>query len=134
MRRTVTSLALAAIAVLVVTASVAAADPFGRGRNATSSNRSMAGQAWGSTGWSQAGAVASQGTAVNPIAATRPVATARPAAAPVNVPTHQAATVRASRSSTTTHHATTTRQSINQGNTRGCGCCGGYDDHGGWGH
>jgi hypothetical protein len=134
MRRTVTSLALAAIAVLVVTASVAAADPFGWGRNATSSNRSIAGQAWGSTGWSQAGAVTSQGTAVNPLGATRPVATARPAVAPVNVQTHQAATVRASRSSTTTHHATGTWQ-YDQGNTRGCGCCGGSDDHGSsWGH
>lgn len=87
MRRTITSMAVAAIAVLVVTASVAAADPFGWGRHAATSNQVTSGQTWDSTGWSQAGVAPSQGTAANPVAVTRPAATSRPRAVQVKVQT-----------------------------------------------
>lgn len=124
MRRSLTSLALAAVALLVVTASVAAADPFGWGRHGTAGTMTSSQNA----GRMQNGSWTSPGTWTSPIAI--PTATARPSAAPVNHQTHPSATAMPSRSMTTTHQSTTTR-STTQSTSHGDDWCDDYDrgDH-----
>lgn len=122
MRRSITSLALAAIALLVVTASVAAADPFGWGRHGTTGNPVMSIQ---NAGWMQNGTWPSQGPQTSPATAT-PITVARPTAAPATSQNHPSPTLKPSRSTTTTHHSTTTR-STTQSTWHGDDWC---DDYG----
>lgn len=124
MRRSITSLALATIAVLVVTAGVAAADPLGWRHNGTASSVATypdgqygcCSADWGSSGW--------KGW---PTTSTTPAPTAHPKA----TQTHRAPAVRP----TTTR--STTRQLGTQTTRHGSDWCddyGRHDDSAGYWH
>jgi hypothetical protein len=130
MRRSITSLVLAAVALLVVTASVAAADPFGWGHRGTASV-SMVSRGYDccSMGWT----AANGNTRV--VAASNPTPSAHPTAAPVQTQTHATPTQRPAATHTVTHHATTSHRAITQTSRHGSGCDdGGHDSHSGSWH
>jgi hypothetical protein len=122
MRRSITSLVLAAVALLVVTASVAAADPFGWGHRGTASGSTVS-RSYDccSTGWT----AANGRTPV--VVSSNPTPTVSPAAAPVQTRTQ----------ATSTHHATTSHRASTQTSRHGSGWCddnGGHDSHDGSWH
>jgi cell division septation protein DedD len=120
MRRSITSLVLAAVALLVVTASVAAADPFGWGHQGTTYGSPMTHQGTGSSnGWT------SPNVAVAPATSVSPASTPRQPVTTVQSQTRRTQTAKPSPSPTSTHHATT------RSTQHGSDWCGDYGRHDG---
>ena len=130
MQKSIAAIVGAALAVLLVTATVAAADPFGWGAGGQTTYGNGSGSGWyGNNG--------SYGccTNWNPVAtavptANQPAATAQPTARPsaTTAPTRHQASDRWSG----THGGTTQRQSTQSQDRHGSDWCDGYgrDDHG----
>lgn len=136
MRKSITAIAVASLAVLVVATSVAAADPFGwRG-----TGRTTYGNGGGSGWYDDGGGYGSNWTpaatavpAARQPAATQPAATPKPTARPTATasPTRHHAEVRSSTSTRTTQ-----RQSTQYQDRHGSDWCDdyGHDDHGSYWH
>jgi hypothetical protein len=107
MRKSIASIVLATIAILMVTASVAAADPFGWRHSAMAygattdrdGQNPCCSSDWTSTGWQNSASVSTV-----PAATAHPTATPVLAATPVRSQAHQTQTVRPTPHRTTTHH------------------------------
>lgn len=137
MRRSITSLALATIAVLLVTESVAAADPFGW-RNSGSASGATTYRDGQSTSadWTPAGSQFFSSASTTPTATVHPTAapaqTAHPAATPATAQTHRTQTVRSTSTPTGSHHSgnrVTSTQTTRHGSDW-CDDYGRHDDHG----
>ena len=138
MRKSITAIALASLVVLVVTASVAAADPFGwraggRTTDGNSSGYGSYGNSAGTGAYTNWDPVATAVPTASQPAATQPAATPRsPARLSASAtPTHHHAEVRSS-----TGTRTTQRQSTQHQDRHGWDWCDGYgrDDHGSYWH
>ena len=133
MRKSITAIALASLAVLVVAASVAAADPFGwrgtgRVAHGNGAGYGSYGNSAGTGAYTNWNPVATAVPTASQPAATQP-ATPRPPARPsaTATPTRHHAEVRSSTGTRTTQHGSTQYQG-----RHGWDWCDGYgrDDHG----
>lgn len=107
MRRSIASLVLATIAVLMVAATVGAADPLGWRHSGTAygattyrdDQNTCCSTDWTSAGWQNSASISTV-----PAATAHPTATAVPVAAPVRSQAHQTQTAQPTPHRTKTHH------------------------------